>query len=164
MSAARRNSDQPEFGISIVQRADILDVCCVRSLEKCRDCPVNNALLLIFGGSAGALAAALVTFLIGRRKTSGSVVTSEAVDLWTAVRDFQAILSSELAAARVETKALRDEAIALRVESVALREEAIQARRELVLVRKEAVVLRSRLHELGEDLPGLRSRPLRPAR
>lgn len=51
----------------------------------------TNALVAL-----GAIATGIGTYLLGRRKTSGGIRTSEAEDLWKAMQEFQTRQSREI--------------------------------------------------------------------
>lgn len=81
-------------------------------------------------GLVGIVVTAAVTAYLGRRSQSGSVETTEAKDLWDAMRG--------------EMRRLQEEAHALRSELAV-------ARQEIYVLREEIVELRKRLRELEAD-------------
>lgn len=107
--------------------------------------------LVAFLGTLGAVATAVVTWLIARRKSSGSIHTSEADQLWAE----SASMRSDL---RQETIALRAEVVSLRDEAVKMRDEMIVLRQEAVVMRREQEELRQHAHDCDAEVARLRAR------
>lgn len=72
-------------------------------------------------GALGVFLTAAVTWLVARRKTSGTVATSEAEEIWTANRELRDMLLSEARERTAENKVLRVENERCRAESAVLR-------------------------------------------
>lgn len=92
------------------------------------------------GGVGGAVVAALVSYLIARRKTSGSVDTSEADSLWRESR----VLREEL---RDEVKAYRENLIAAQAEAAQLRTSLYQAQLKTGELTLRVAALEQRLQK-----------------
>jgi hypothetical protein len=73
---------------------------------------ITTEALLI--GLATALAGALGTYIVARRRMSGSIKTSEATSLWEESQAMRKELRDELVATRDELKACQDELDQLR--------------------------------------------------
>jgi len=115
-------------------------------------------LVPIFAGAVAAALTAITTWALGRRKSSGTVATSEATDLWTASRTLQEALSAELVGARSETAQLRVEAVTLQTETAVLREEGAALRAEAVELREQMDDLKEELIKCNATLRGQRPR------
>lgn len=99
-----------------------------------------------------------MTWLLGRRSSSGSPETSTAGELWQGYSNLLESLTTELVGARKETAELRTEAIVLRTETVVLREEQASLRAETVLLREQMAELKKELVQCNKNL---RTRRLR---
>lgn len=117
------------------------------------------SVLVALIGVAGAVAAAVVTWLVARRQRSGRVNTTEAETLWEERRlmavDARADndrIRKDLLATRDELTATRLELAATRKESAALRVELAAARSEAAVVRNEIVDAHVRIRELEARL------------
>lgn len=100
------------------------------------------------GAVAVAVVTAAVTYLLGRRTTSGSVETSAASDLWAATDSLRKDLASAL---EWTTKALADERAA-RVQ------DRIRFEADLQVERAERIRLEGALRAAEEDNRELRER------
>lgn len=79
-----------------------------------------SALVPLFG-MLGVLATATVTWLVARRKTSGTVGTSDAEEIWIANRELREMLLAEAKSRTAENLALRAENERCRADAETLR-------------------------------------------
>lgn len=94
-------------------------------------------------GGSGVGLTALATWVLGRRRESGSISTSQAETLWEAAEQIRVELREEVVARREEVVHLREELNTSRSEVVSLRTELADARAEI-----------GRLHGMLMELPG----------
>jgi septal ring factor EnvC (AmiA/AmiB activator) len=105
-------------------------------------------------GAIGAGLAGLVTWLVARRKNSGSVATSDAGQLWEEGKSIRADMRAEIVGLRVELAAAREETRNLRVELAASRSETRALRAELVALRARLATSEGRIDQIEEETHG----------
>lgn len=98
-------------------------------------------------GGAGVGATALVSWLLGRRRESGSISTSDAATLWAESQAMRRELREEVVARREEVVHLREDLASAKSEVVGLRGELADTRTELAGARVEIERLRGMLME-----------------
>lgn len=101
--------------------------------------------LLALGSLLGVIVTAVGAYLIARRKTSGSVATTEAETLWQQTNALLDRYKADVAEAEAETSALRVELEALRHEVAACRQETAELRAEASRLRTELAAVRSKV-------------------
>lgn len=105
-------------------------------------------LVALFGAIAAVVAAA-GTYLIARRKNSGTISSSDAETLWREAEQMRTTY-------REEAVQLRSEGVLLRTEVMGLREDVVVLRHETAELRKEAVKWREESEKCHEELRRLR--------
>jgi uncharacterized coiled-coil DUF342 family protein len=98
--------------------------------------------IAVVAASTGIVTTVL-TYLLSKRRSSGSVETSEASELWRESAALRDQLRTEAATLRAEVESMRAEAAAMRTEMAALRAETAQLREEAATLREEAALLRT---------------------
>lgn len=96
----------------------------------------------------------LVTWLVARRQTSGSVATSDASQLWQEGQSIRADMRTEIVGLRAELAASRKETAELRIELAATRGETRALRAELVALRRRLAASEGRIDQIEEDAHG----------
>lgn len=91
---------------------------------------MNSTILAALLAVAAAMAAAVGTYLVARRQTSGRIDTSDAKTLWEESQQMRAELRAEVLTLRAEASRLRAEVGHLNLEIQGLRDEirGLQAR------------------------------------
>ena len=95
----------------------------------------------------GVVVAPFVTYLAARRKSSGSVDTTEAGTLWAEADRMRQSYRDETERFRNETLALRAEVASLRADNQTLQETCNKCRIETLALRQEVDELEKKLGE-----------------
>lgn len=114
---------------------------------------MDTTAIIVAGSAAiGVGLTALVTWLVARRQTSGSVATSDAGQLWEEGKSIRADMRAEIIGLRAELAASRAETAELRIELVAARGETRALRAELVALRQRLATSEGRIDQIDEDI------------
>jgi uncharacterized protein (DUF3084 family) len=102
----------------------------------------------------GAAVSATVTYWIGRRKTSGTVATTEAETLWAEGQALRKELRDEVVDLRHQLEAARAEAAEAREEASKAKEEARLAKEEVFQLRKQLQYAQAELEDIHRTRMG----------
>lgn len=113
-----------------------------------------TAVIVAVSAAIGVGLTGLVTWLVARRQTSGSVATSDAAQLWQEGQSIRADMRTEIVGLRAELAAAREETRELRDELAASRSETRALRAELVALRKRLAKSEGRIDLIEEENHG----------
>lgn len=102
-------------------------------------------------GAIAAVIASAGTYLIARRKNSGTVSSSDAETLWAEANQMRTIYREEAVQLRAEGLLLRTEVTGLRQDVIVLRQETAELRQEAVKCREESEECHAKLRRLLRD-------------
>lgn len=107
-----------------------------------------DVVLVPLFGFLGVAITSWAGWRIARRKTGGTVATSEASEIWTANRELREMLMKEAATRTAENTELRREADARRIENDQLRRENTEMSQRIAELEAITVFLKRRVSEL----------------